>query len=398
MRFLEFLENKKMLKIIIFFIELILFYFVVEKSFGKYYYVESFEALNLYRNLELPIADISYSTTEITNEDVTLILKLNKDIDVPEGFEWDKENKILTKNIKENENGIIKIKDLSGNENSFEYKINWIDKENPKIVGVEDGNSYNSPLNLEFTDNVGIKDVDVEYLGYLSAVSNRTGYAGEKYNLLDISDTTYIARILNTPKDAVKYRYYLGNTLKAETTELTYTFKNLEKNQYEINYTIEALNSDGKVIDTTTGRGKTSTYKNISITRNSTGATIKLSGIDSKIKSVLCYFWPESNSSLNKYKIANVENSTATISFNISEYNNIKGIYVMHLYTRDSNENLSNVVGYNIEIGSGYMYAKTGTDFSKITVNPNKLTEKGRYRIKVIDVANNFIEYFIRVK
>jgi hypothetical protein len=245
---------------------------------------------------------------------------------------------------------------------------------------------------------MGIKSVEAEYLGFLSVADNRIGYVGETFNLIDFSDTTYTARVKDTPKDAVKYRYYLGNELKAETSNLSYTFKNLAKNQYEFNYTIEALNNEGSVIDSVTSAGTTTTYRNISVERNQAGATIKLSGISSELKSVEYYVWLVNNSSERKRYTTNIENNSATLSFNISSFNNEKGIYAVHIYTRDSNRNKSNVVGYDIEIGSGYMFPQTATDFSKVIVNPYNLTKKGRYRIKAIDLANNFLEYFIRVK
>ena len=155
---------------------------IIQFSLAKYNYKISVDAFEFTRDTSLPIASVSYSTKEPTNNPVTITIKVDKDISGVEGFVWNEENKTLTKTVKENEENKLILEDLSGNKTEISYKVDWIDKINPEILGIENGKIYNAPVDILYKDNVGIKSVEVQNYGYLEIEFN--GYPGLILSLL----------------------------------------------------------------------------------------------------------------------------------------------------------------------------------------------------------------------
>ena len=91
--------KKKIIIYITICIIIFIIYFIFQFSLAKYNYNLSIDAFNLTRNTDLPNAKVLYSTQEPTNKDVIISIKVDKEIMEVEGFNWDNENKILTKTI-----------------------------------------------------------------------------------------------------------------------------------------------------------------------------------------------------------------------------------------------------------------------------------------------------------
>ena len=93
-----------------------------------------------------------------------------------------------------------------------------------------------------------------------------------------------------------------------------------------------------------------------------------------------------------------VNNSSANLSFKISDFNNKKCVYTMHIYTVDFDGTLSLVNGIDIEIGKNYNPdLEEKVEIIEKPTNVNRLEQKGRYIIKAIDLAGNETEYIIRI-
>ena len=139
--------------------------FLCNKSYAKYSYNFEENIIKLIRDVNPPICNVSYSTQEWTNQNVIVTITCNKEIEQVSGFELSDDKKVLTKEVSENEDGIIKIRDFYGNFSEVEYSVNNIDKEPPQIIGCENGGIYSKPLTLDYKDNVEIKEILVDKYG-----------------------------------------------------------------------------------------------------------------------------------------------------------------------------------------------------------------------------------------
>lgn len=394
------MKNNKILKMLFIIIDaIIIINVLIGKSMAKYNYNTEFTAVKLYRNTIFNPIELTFSTKEYTNQDVVVYAKADKNIKAINGFTWDEENKRYYKILKENEKNNITVKDYSGNKQEILYNVNWIDKEKPKIVGAENNKSYKMPLGLSYTDNIGIKNVEIENRGFLYSEVNHFGFDIENRQAFDYRATSCKVNIIQKSTDTKKLKFYLDGKLNGETTQNTYTFKNLipEKEDYKIK--VNAINEAGEIIDTNELYGRTTFYEGISVEKNNQSATVKLTGILNKYTKIRYYVW-EVNNQANAQKTyeTKIQNGCANLYFNINEFNNKQMIYTMHIYGIDNSGNNSKPSGVQIEIGKKYNpnLAYKGETIRKPT-NINKLTQKGRYYIKVTDLAGNITDCIIKV-
>ncbi len=204
---------------------------------AKYVYYFEETIIELKRDSSLPICQVRYSTEEETNQNVVVTITSNKQIEQVSGFELSEDKKTLTKVVSENETQTIKIRDFSGNCTEVEYNVNYIDKEFPQIIGCENGGVYKGPVSLEYHDNSGIAEVQIDhYDEHLDATA---------YKINGNLAVSIKAHPLNTKK----YRYYIKEELYSTVTESTYIFTGLEAGM-EKAIKVEALDEDGKVLDT----------------------------------------------------------------------------------------------------------------------------------------------------
>lgn len=374
-------------------------YFIFQFSLAKYNYNLSIDAFNLTRNTYLPNAKVLYSTQEPTNKDVIISIKVDKEIMEVEGFNWDNENKVLTKTISENEENKIILKDYSGNKEEVSYKVDWIDKIKPEIIGIENGKTYSAPVGLSYKDNIGIKSIDVQNYGYLKVEFNELSYDTEKKYAFDYTDTTCTVKILQKPRGTYKFRYYCNNVLVEETADEIYTYKNLEKDNHSLKLTIDAIDINGNILERKIVNGSTSTYKEVKVSKNNLGATVNLKGIEDSAKYVRYYVWEkDKQSTTQRGYLVKITNGMASLPFKISEFNNKQGIYTIHIYTEDEKGNRSLANGIDIEIGKEYNpNLAEKEEIIKNPTNVNRLEQKGKYVITVIDLAGNETKYTIRV-
>lgn len=207
-------------------------------SYAKYVYYFEETIVELTRDSNLPICTVSYSTEELTNENVVVTIQSNKEIEQVSGFALSEDKKTLTKEVSQNESQKIAIRDLSGNSMEMEYSVENIDKEPPQILGCSNGGIYTEPLELDYSDNEEIKEVSIDRYDYELAI------IGSQDNE-DVSQlTVYIEA---HPLHTKKYRYYIHDKLYSTVTDLQYTFTSLEEDSV---IKVEALDELGNVIDT----------------------------------------------------------------------------------------------------------------------------------------------------
>ena len=81
----------------------------------------------------LPKGEVTYSTAEYTNQDVTVTINVDKQVQVINGWTLSENKKVLTKKYTQNTEETVTITDLAGNRSIVTVKIANIDKEAPVI-------------------------------------------------------------------------------------------------------------------------------------------------------------------------------------------------------------------------------------------------------------------------
>ena len=78
-----------------------------------------------------PTAQVSYSTTELTNQDVVVTIKANKQLQAINGWTLLSDKQTLTKTYTSNTTETVTIKDLAGNTTTVTIRVDNIDKTDP---------------------------------------------------------------------------------------------------------------------------------------------------------------------------------------------------------------------------------------------------------------------------
>ena len=231
--------------------------------------VESTKVENI--DKEKPQYEVKYSTTLSTNEDVTVTITANEEIQSVEGWTLSEDKKVLTKTYTENTEEEVIIKDLVGNSASKTIiKINNIDKIKPEInISYSITELTNQDIIVTIIANEEIKEIEGWNLSTDKKELKKkfTSNTEENITIFDlarntISDTIKISNIDKVaPKIEAKYsttsatnkdvivtitsdkiiRSIDGWTLSSDKKQLTKTFT--ENGEEEITITDEAGNS-----------------------------------------------------------------------------------------------------------------------------------------------------------
>ena len=107
-----------------------------------------------------PTLSVSYSTTELTNQNVEVTITSNEEVQDVSGWNKSSDGKILTKLYSENVEDVIVVKDIAGNETNATIEIDNIDKSEPE-VGLEysESNLTNKDVQVTITSNEEVQDV-----------------------------------------------------------------------------------------------------------------------------------------------------------------------------------------------------------------------------------------------
>ena len=372
-----------------------LFFLLSVECFAKYNYTFRLNAYSFTRdNSEITYTISKGDENTYTNKDVVMTINLNKPIyENIDGFSISEDKKTLTKTFTENETNSITVEDISGNKKEIEYSVNNIDKIPPEIIGVENGKTYSSNVTLDYKDNVGIKEIKVDKYSDLELTVYDDYYDNSFFKGIDVLDTTAKIRVSSHPKNTYKYRYYINNSLKAQTTEKEYQFTGLSK---ATSYTVkvEAIDKNGKVLQTVTRGIKTKLFSKIEATKNNSGTfTVTVYGIDSSIDRVaLVSFWNGTN---HVYAGANINsNRSVTTTFTAQAVTGSvqSGYYYFHVQLYDNERGgLIDTACCNIIFNQSYNGGGS-------TQNLYNLTSNGNYQIIVTDLAGNQTEKCVTIK
>ena len=361
--------------------------------YAKYVYQFDETVIKLTRISNTPVCTVSYSTEEWTNQNVIVTITSNKEIEQASGFELSEDKKVLTKEVVENEQGIVKIRDYAGNCVEVEYNVANIDKEKPQIIGCENGGTYQKPLKLDYYDNVEIKDIFVEkYSDRLELRSESIFYNTDYYFGIDRTATTITVRATEHPKNTRKYRYYINDKLYATTKEAKYIFAGLTKGTtYDIK--VEAIDAMGEVLDTQIMQRSTSYFEYATLTGTPYKQfTIWLNHVDNSLAKVRYYFWNCEDESNQRSYLSTVKDEILHIP--IIHFNEEYGTcYKMIAYLYDSNGETFDTLEGIVDLSKKY----SPSDFEPI-INKYELTESGNYEIQVTDLAGNETIYDIKVE
>ena len=110
---------------------------------------------------EPPVANVTYSTQELTNESVTVTITANEELQNVEGWKISNNKKILTKTYTSNATETVKIKDLAGNETIKNISITNISKDAPiASVNYSIQDATNGNVDVVILANKVLQEVD----------------------------------------------------------------------------------------------------------------------------------------------------------------------------------------------------------------------------------------------
>ena len=368
-------------------------------SYGFYNYEKRFYIFKLNRNINPVNYNISYSDDSFTNNDINVKIEFDKIIDIIDknnDLNLSEDGKTITKTVVSNENKKFLIRDEDFNYKEIEYNINWIDKESPTILGVENEGVYNNDVHLEYSDNTQIKEIYSDYYSNSFDIYTNNQNFEETNNLQIVPATrnSITIYVINNKKEMEKYNYYMDGVLYATTHNKQYTFSGVELSNNNHHFKVEALDRYGNILEYKECNAKTLPIDRIEFALSkSTGIKyIALKGVPESVSNVSVNSWvdgfynetyyspPISNDSTNSYVTAIVKN-------------NYSGKYIINFEITYIENGISKK--FNV-LGSVFMpnnYAKA--DYEGL---PNEFKENGNYYVRCTDIAGNEseVEFIIR--
>lgn len=109
----------------------------------------------------LPEAQVEYSTTELTNNTVTVKISVNEKVQQLEGWTLDEEGKKLTKTYTKNGEEVVVVKDLAGNEIKVSVSVKNIDTTIPEIqIQYSTTKKTNEKVTVTLTSNEAVQQLE----------------------------------------------------------------------------------------------------------------------------------------------------------------------------------------------------------------------------------------------
>lgn len=105
--------------------------------------------------------EVKYSNVQITNENVTVTIKSNEEIQAVSGWTLSLDKKQLTKTFTANTNTTVKVKDIAGNITECKVIVENIDKVNPKVDVIYSTTSQTiEPVEVKIKANEKIQSIE----------------------------------------------------------------------------------------------------------------------------------------------------------------------------------------------------------------------------------------------
>lgn len=364
--------------------------------YAKYAYYTNDNIINLSRDLRIANYIINYSEKDnYTNQDVKVLISFDKDVDYLDGFTKIDDytfEKIYEKNNAED----LIFEDYSGNKSKLNVSVSNIDKEPPKIIGIEEIDNLMIPLKLNYTDNIKVKNIEVKrYTGDLNFRVLDDFYDDKTYYGIDVLDTKIIATIIGRPIGTVKYKYYLDGILKGITDNMTFVFNNLTAmTSYEI--TVEAIDKNDNVILSRTKNVVTQCFSEVEEYKTDALGIITIKGIYPIVDKIKLNLYSDENPNdvtfMDIGYDKNINEFTFVFNRETFKYTNPAYIYRLHFYFYDKDGKQVSVLPYNL------MFGVEPNNFELDIKDVYNLTKSGIYQIIVEDIAGNVTEKTINVK
>lgn len=364
--------------------------------YAKYAYYMNDNIINLSRDLRIANYIINYSEKDnYINQDVKVLISFDKDIDYLDGFTKIDDytfEKIYEKNNAED----LIFEDYSGNKSKLNVSVSNIDKEPPKIIGIEESDNLMIPLKLNYTDNIKVKNIEVKrYTGDLNFRVLDDFYDVKTYYGIDVLDTKIIATIIGRPIGTVKYKYYLDGILKGITDNMTFVFNNLTAmTGYEI--TVEAIDKNDNVILSRTKNVVTQCFSEVEEYKTDALGVITIKGIYPIVDKIKLNLYSDENPNdvtfIDIGYDKNINEFTFVFNRETFKYTNPAYIYRLHFYFYDKDGKNVSVLPYNL------MFGVEPNNFELDIKDVYNLTKSGTYQIIVEDIAGNITEKTINVK
>ncbi len=361
------------------------------KIYAKYTYYFEETIAEFSRDNDQPICQVSYSTEEHTNQNVTVTIVANKEIEQVSGFQLLEDQKTLTKVVTQNESKTIIIRDISGNCTTVEYGVDNIDKEPPQIIGCENGRTYKAPLILDYSDNDEIEKIEInQYEDKLVLACQGVYYDCAQYYGTGKTKSEITLQIKANPQNAKKYKYYANNQLYATSTEKEYQFAGLKAGT-EYLLKVQALDNLGNILDESEITTKTSYYGSIDSQKTENQFQATFYDMESSTTKIKYAIWNVFNEKKVIWKEAEIVDKKAQIDFsqfNLTNYPN----YMIHAYLYDEDDEILDIVEFSIDFATEYEEPKSKEE------NFYEIKKSGKYEIKVVDFAGNETIYNIKVE
>lgn len=358
---------------------------------AKYtYYFEETIAEFSRDNTQL-VCQVEYSNEQPTNQNVTVTITANKEIEQVSGFQLSENQKVLTKEVTQNENKTVTIRDISGNYATVEYCVDNIDKEPPQIIGCQDGGIYKIPLTLDYSDNDEIKKIEInQYENELVLDCQNIYYDCAQYYGIGKTKSEITLQVKANPQNAQKYKYYANDKLYATSTEKEYRFTGLKEGT-EYLLKVEAFDCFGNVLDEKEIVTKTSYYGSIDSRKTENQFQATLYEMEPSVIQIKYAVWNVLNEKKVIWKEAEIVEKKAKIDFTLFNSTNYPN-YVVHAYLYDKNKKILDIIEFSIDFATQYEKQENTEE------NFYEIKKKGNYEIKVVDFAGNETIYNIKVE
>ena len=228
-----------------------------------------------------PKVEVKNSTTEKTNQDVTVTITANKEIQEVEGWTLSSDKKTLTKKYSENKTETITIMDLAGNTTTAEITVNNIEKIVPKVtVKYSIVNPTNQNVTVTITSDKEIQEVTGWNLDTSKKILTKeyTENTEEMVEVKDLLGNGIKANVKITNIDKTKPTVTVKKSITTQTNQdVTVTITANEEIRQVVGWT---LSSDKKTLTKIYNENKTETVTITDLAGNTATAEIKVSNID----------------------------------------------------------------------------------------------------------------------
>ena len=301
-------------------------------------------------------ATVSYSTTSITNQNVTATIKANKEITSVTGWTLSTDKKTLTKTYTANTTETVTVKDTSGNTKTISIQITNIDKTAPTLK-VEKTLSADKKTNtVKITANEEIKTVTGWTLGTDKKTLTKT-YTENKTEKVTITDLAG-----NTAETTIE----ITNIVQTEKLTVSVSYSTKAQTNGEVTVTITANKAVKEVTGWTLGADKKTLTKKY--TENTTNAeNVTITGEDGQTEVV----------TIEITNIDKVAPKIQKITYNLSEDKKSNTV------TIQADKELQNLNGWELS-----------ADKKTLT---KTYTENKEEEITITDIAGNTVKTTIKI-